>query len=198
MCIKIPSQFVDDEARVACTVNPAYSQWLQKDQMLLSWLQLTLSNEILSCVLGCSHSHQLWDHLFNYFQKQTRARARQLHVELRALTLDNSTVQELLLNVHTIMDALASIGDHILATHYINVILESLQSEFAPVVSVIERKFGPMDLDEVKILLLAHELLLNKFKKSYTPNLISLLTWFKLKLVLVLLKTLKLPLLILL
>lgn len=92
--------------------------------MMLLWLQSTLSNEILSRVLGCSHSHHLWDQLFNYFQKHTHARARQMHVELRALTLDTSTVQEFLLKMHTIVDALASICDPVPATHLIDVILK--------------------------------------------------------------------------
>ena len=69
---------------------------------------------------------QLWDHLFNYFQKQTRARAKQLCVRLRALTLDNSSVQEYLLKVRTIVNSLASIGDPIPASHHIDVILEGL------------------------------------------------------------------------
>lgn len=60
--------------------------------MRILWLQLTLYNKILSRVLGCFHSHQLWDRLFSYFQKQTLAHARQLCVELRALTFDNSNV----------------------------------------------------------------------------------------------------------
>lgn len=174
MCTHIPLQFVDDDARMAGNVNPEYSQWLQKDQMLLSWLQSTLSTEILSRVLGCTHSHQLWDRLFGYFQKQTRARARQLRVELRALTVDNSSVQEYRLKVRNIVDSLASIGDPIPHSHHIDVVLEGLPAEFASVVSVIESKFGCMDLDEVEILLLAHELHLNKFKKASPPDLISL------------------------
>ncbi|KAI5415714.1 hypothetical protein KIW84_040938 [Lathyrus oleraceus] len=75
VCTWIPPQFIDDEARTTGNVNLTYSGWLQKDQMLLPWLQLTLSNEIISRVLGCSHSHQLWDRLFNFFQKQTRGLA---------------------------------------------------------------------------------------------------------------------------
>ena len=69
VCTRIPSKFVDDDARRQGMINPAYSIWLQKDQLLLSWLQSTLSSEILSRVLGCSHSHQLWDRLFSYFHK---------------------------------------------------------------------------------------------------------------------------------
>lgn len=44
------------------------------------------------------------------FQKQTRARAQQLRVELRALALDNSSVQEYLLKIRKKNYSLASIG----------------------------------------------------------------------------------------
>lgn len=94
-------------------------------------------------------------------------------MELRALIFDNSTIQVLLFKVRTIVDALASNGDHIPSSHHIDVILEGLPSDFAPVVYVIESKFGLMDLDEVEIMLLAHELCLKKFKSS-TLVLISL------------------------
>lgn len=59
-------------------------------------------------------------------------------------------MQKNLLKIHNIVDALASIGDHNSASHHIVVILEGLTSEFVHVVSIIERKFGLMDLDEVE------------------------------------------------
>lgn len=51
-------------------------------------------------------------------------------------------------------------------------ILEELPSEDAQVVSVIESKFGVMNLNEVEILLLPHELRLAKFKKQSILNLV--------------------------
>lgn len=65
-------------------------------------------------------------------------RARQLRVELCALTLDNSFVLEYLPPLE------------IQLLHHIDVILKGLPSKFAPLVSVIS-KFGLMDLDEVEI-----------------------------------------------
>ena len=78
-------------------------------------------------------------------------------LNLRVLTLDTLSVQDYLLKIRTIVDALASIGDPILVSNHINVILEGLPAEFAPVAYVVESKFGVMDIDEVEILLLAHE-----------------------------------------
>lgn len=116
---------------------------------MLSWLQSTLSNEILSHVLGYSHANQLWDKLFSYFQKQTCARACQLKVELCDITINNLTIQDYLLKIRAIVDALAFIGDPISCSHQIVMIFEGLYVDYAPVVSIIEQKFGVMDLDEV-------------------------------------------------
>ncbi|WJX67532.1 hypothetical protein P8452_51991 [Trifolium repens] len=41
-------RFLNGADRATATLNPAYRKWRQKDQMLLSWLQSTLSSEILA------------------------------------------------------------------------------------------------------------------------------------------------------
>lgn len=41
-------------------------------------------------------------------------------------------------------------------SHHIDVFLEGLLAEFSPVVSVVESKFGVMDIGEIMILLLTH------------------------------------------
>jgi hypothetical protein len=174
VCTRVPPQFVDDEARRTGIVNPDYTIWRNRDQLLLSWLQSTLTGEILSRMLGCVHAYELWDRLCKYFHKQTRARARHLRVELRAHSLDGSPIKEYLLRIRRTIDELASIGDAIPASHHIDVILEGLPSDYAPVVSVIESRFDLLDLDEVEVLLLAHELRLNKFKKQTVTDMASL------------------------
>lgn len=75
--------------------------------MLLSWLQSTLSSEILARVVGSSHAYELRNKLVTYFHKQMRAKARQLRVELRSTSLDNRTVQEHLLRIRNLIDNLA-------------------------------------------------------------------------------------------
>jgi hypothetical protein len=65
-------------------------------------------------------------------------------------------------------------GDVIPVSHHIDVILEGLPSDYAPVVSVIESRFDLLDLNEVEVLLIAHELRLNKFKKQTITDAASL------------------------
>jgi hypothetical protein len=67
--------------------------------MLLSWFQSTLSSELFSRALGSVHVYELLDRLFNYFQKQTHAHACHLRVELHAIILQNSSIQEYLLRI---------------------------------------------------------------------------------------------------
>lgn len=145
--------------------------------MLLLKLQPTLYREILSRLIGCphTHTHQLWDCLFSYFQKQTHARAHQLCVELHVITLNAPSILDYLLKIRTIVDTLGFIGDPLPSSHHINVILESFfPSDYASVVSVIKSKFDFLDLEEVEILVVAHELRLAKFKKISTLDFVSL------------------------
>lgn len=52
--------------------------------------------------------------------------------------LDNSSIQYYLLKIHIIVNALASIGDPISISHHIDVILEGLLVDFAPIVSYLK------------------------------------------------------------
>jgi histone deacetylase 1/2 len=162
----IPPRFLNNDDRAAAILNPAFRKWRQRDQMLLSWLQSTLTSDILARFLGANHTFELWGKIVSYFQKQLRAKARQLRVELRATTLENSTVQEYLLRIRLIVDNLASIGDPIPLNQHLDVILEGLPPEFNSVISVVESRFDSIDMDEVEALLLAHEARLQKSKKK--------------------------------
>ncbi|MCI68376.1 hypothetical protein A2U01_0089637, partial [Trifolium medium] len=72
------------------------------------------------------------------------------------------------------IDESNSIGDPLPVNHHIDVILEGLPSEYSPVVSAIESRFDFLNLDEVEVLLLAHELCLNKYKKQTISDVASL------------------------
>jgi hypothetical protein len=88
----IPPRFLTADDHLTGNLNPAYRKWRQKDQMLMSWLQTTLSSEILARVLGSNHTYELWSKIQSYFQKQMRAKARQLRVELRSTKLEDRSI----------------------------------------------------------------------------------------------------------
>jgi histone deacetylase 1/2 len=171
---QIPPMFLTEIDRTTATLNPKYRQWRKKDQMLLSWLQSTLSSEILTRFLGSHHTYELWGKIVSYFHKQLRAKARQLRVELRNTTLENRTIQEYLLRIRLLIDNLISIGDPLPLNQHLDVILEGLPTEFNTVISVIESKFDIIEMNEVEALLLAHEARLDKGKKRVLDDAASI------------------------
>ncbi|CAL5186404.1 unnamed protein product [Lathyrus oleraceus] len=162
----IPNCFLSDDDCASNKENPAYRTWITQDQWLMTWLQSTLSPSILSRVLGCVHSYELWERILAHFQKLTRAKTRQLRAELRSTTLDDKSVNDYLVRIKALVDSLASVGDPVPDQQHIDVILEGLPQDFAPVISVIESKFDSVELEEVEALLLAHKMRSNKYKKS--------------------------------
>ena len=49
------------------TLNPKFTLWTKKDKYLLSWINFTLSEDILSTVYGLYTSKQVWTALDNRF-----------------------------------------------------------------------------------------------------------------------------------
>jgi len=93
---------------------------------LLSWLQSTLSKTILSRVLGAVHLYQVWEHIYDHFFTQTKARARQLRTNLRAQSLDKRSMQEFLAQIKNIVDELAGLDCPVKPDEYVDAILEDL------------------------------------------------------------------------
>lgn len=68
-------------------------------------------------------------------------------MKLHNITLDNSSVQDYLFKICTIVDAITSIGNLISTSHHIDVILEGLHADYTPIVFVVESNFGVMNFD---------------------------------------------------
>nr|KYP37941.1 hypothetical protein KK1_040830 [Cajanus cajan] len=151
-------------------VSKEYLAWEQQDQLLLSWLQSSMSKDMLARVIGCKSSFQIWDKIHAYFHAHTNAKARQLHSDLRSTTLDNCTISDYLLRIQSLVDSLTAIGDSVSSKEHLDIVLEGLPGEYESTVSLISSRFDVLSIEEVETLLLAHEFRLEKFKKK---NLIS-------------------------
>ncbi len=81
---------IDDS--VAYQVNIAFEACEVQDQILLSWLQSTISKEMLTIVIRSKHSWQLWDQIHAFLQTHTDAKSQRFQSELRATQLDQGSV----------------------------------------------------------------------------------------------------------
>lgn len=91
---KCPSRMISsssEENSSQATVNPAYNSWIKQDQLLLSWILSTLTEDVLAQVVGCVSSRDVWKTLENMFASQSKARIMQLRLHLQ--TTKKATLQ---------------------------------------------------------------------------------------------------------
>jgi hypothetical protein len=59
--------------RETLVANPDHALWHRKDQFLLSWINATLAEKVLSTVYGMTTSRQVWSHLAKKFASQSKS-----------------------------------------------------------------------------------------------------------------------------
>jgi len=67
------------------SLNLAFSLWVKKDQFILSWINITLAESVLSTIYGLQTSHQVWKYLATKFASPSRTRIAQLRRQLQTL-----------------------------------------------------------------------------------------------------------------
>ena len=154
-------------------VNPEYEAWEVQDQMLLVWLQSTLSKSVLSRMLGSNHSYQVLEKIHKHFSLHTKSRARQLPTAMHAVSLEGKTMDEYLHKIKGYVDELAGVGVPVRHEEHVDAILEGLPSDYAPILSMIESKKRTPSIAEIEALLYGHETRLDQYNRD-TQLLVSL------------------------
>ena len=91
-------------------INPAYVNWQAKDQTLLGWFLSTISEGILSSVLNCDRSYDVWKSIEKHFGTQSEAKVMQLRYKMSVLRKESMTVEEYCLKVKILADKLTCVG----------------------------------------------------------------------------------------
>lgn len=69
-----PPQFIPDpQNKDDNIVNPAFIEWEKKDQFLLSWINSTLSENLLATIYGLTTACQVWTSLATKCANQSRS-----------------------------------------------------------------------------------------------------------------------------
>ena len=74
---------VDNDQTVITVVNPQFQIWRKVDQQLMSWLLSTLSEEVLSDIVGASSSLEVWQTLAGQFGARSRSRVLYLRTQIQ-------------------------------------------------------------------------------------------------------------------
>lgn len=79
--VKVPEQEIENSENKK-EENPAYARWVVQDQQLLSFLNSSLSREVLGQVADQETSAGVWKKLMEMYSSQSRARVLHLRSKL--------------------------------------------------------------------------------------------------------------------
>lgn len=97
-------------------------QWEKQDQILLSWLLSLMTEGVLTRVVGCKRSSQVWSRVQAFLAFEARAKVRHYKIELRNIKKGEQGMNDYLLKIKSLVDALIAIGTDILHTDRIEAI----------------------------------------------------------------------------
>jgi hypothetical protein len=73
--LQVEEEGADGKKTIVEVKNPAYVAWIEKDQVLMSYLVKSLSFEVLVQVTECQTSCELWTAIQTMYASQSRARS---------------------------------------------------------------------------------------------------------------------------
>ena len=153
-------ELVDEDLRSfdSCRItNQEYTLWHRQDQLVLSWLLLSISEGVLAQVIGCSTSSEVWITLEKLFASQSKTRILQLHIQLQSIKKNSLTMGEYFAKIKRVADNLAAAGQPISNDDKIMYLLAGLGSNYDPVVASVTSKPDSFSLQEIQAILLNQE-----------------------------------------
>lgn len=166
----IPPRYASEADRVLDFQTDEFQKWYVQDQMLFAWLLSSLSATFLPCVLGCRHSYEVWDKIQKHFQSHMKAKSKQLRTELKNTKKGTRNINEYVLRIKAICDALSAIGDCVSEQEQIDAILDGLSEEYCPFIMMIYSRADTPSVADIESLLLMQEAQLEKFKPDLGTN----------------------------
>nr|KYP35620.1 hypothetical protein KK1_043331 [Cajanus cajan] len=125
----IPEKFLTTDDERKGSVNTAFKNYEQQDNLLKSWLLESMDSQFKIRMVGCVWSHQIWHALKVYFASQMRARVKQLKIQLRNIKKTGS-IAEYLVQVKQIVETLAAIGAPLSVEDHIDAIFDGLDEDY--------------------------------------------------------------------
>ncbi|KAF7802793.1 Retrovirus-related Pol polyprotein from transposon TNT 1-94 [Senna tora] len=161
----IPTRYTTYQDRANGTCSDEYLNWECQDQLLASWLLNSMSDGVVSKMVGCVHSYQVWNKVEELFCSSTRARERQLKNDLRSLKKGSTSMSEFLLKIKKIVDSLGAIGSPISTHDHIESIFDGLDREYESFMTSFSMRKEEYSVTEIEALLLSQEARIDKLKK---------------------------------
>lgn len=120
------------------TPNPDSTKWFQTDQVVKSWLLGSFSEDILSLVVDCQTSHEVWISLARYYNRSTSSRLFELHRKPQMILKLTKPMAEYLQEIKSVCSQLSSIGSSVPERMKVFAALQVLGRDYEPIKTTIE------------------------------------------------------------
>lgn len=154
--MQAPPPLITDKNGQICS-NTEFVIHQRQDSLLCSWLLSTISTNLLSQVIGCKTSLDVWNVIHQNFHSQTAARVMSYKRQLQSIRKGNLSIREYLNKIKNICDMLESSGHKVDETEHVLTILNGLDDNFEAIVAVITSRETTPSVQYVTSILLAHE-----------------------------------------
>ena len=126
------------EGHTDTAANPDFQAWHRSDQVVKSWLLGSLTEDILSVVVGSKTSQEVWLNLASHFNRISASRVFELQRRLHGLSKEGKTMDEYLRCLKNICDQLASVGSPVTEKMKIFAMVHGLTREYEPLITSLE------------------------------------------------------------
>uniref|UniRef100_A0A803Q9W1 Integrase catalytic domain-containing protein n=1 Tax=Cannabis sativa TaxID=3483 RepID=A0A803Q9W1_CANSA len=170
-----PAEFLTAEDRAMNRVNQAFVDWEVQDQLLVSWLLSSMTESLLTRMVGCNSAQQIWSTLEKHFTLQVSSKILEFRTKLQNLRKGTLSLNDYLLKVKQTVDLLASVGEVLSDRDHVAAIFKGLPSEYDTFVISTNTRTEQYTVGEIEALLLASESRIEKSGKEIdlSANLVS-------------------------
>ncbi|GAA0167911.1 transmembrane signal receptor [Lithospermum erythrorhizon] len=152
---------VDGSLPVPPYSEAAFSVWYQRDQLVMSILISSLSEEVMAIPIGHTTARGIWLAIETSLASHSLSRSLQLQAALHELRQNDLTISEYMTKAKVLFTDMQAIGKHPSSDDFLVKVLFGLKPEFNEMVSSIVTKVGTLSFEEVHNLLLTQECLVN-------------------------------------
>jgi len=159
-----PAMFVDDNAAKNEFINPAYTSWQSRDQLLLSWIISFISPALVASLYGLDSSFLAWQSLAARFASQSKSRISHLKRQLQNLQQGSLTCALYLTEAKFLADQLSAVVKPVDDDDLISFIIGGLNPTFTHFITSysFHTREASMSFFDFRSELLNHEIILNR------------------------------------
>jgi hypothetical protein len=167
-----PKYVLDGQGKATATLNSTFQLWNKKDQFVLSWLNATLTEKVMSTTFGVTGSQQAWDSLSSRFASHSKTQISHLQRQLQSLYQGSKRCTDYIETAKQFSAQLAVVGQPVTDNALISYVIGGLHASFNPVVTSLSMAswYKSLTFIEFQDELLSYELLLDSQIASNTAN----------------------------